>query len=125
MIYKRILLFCLVLISGLSARSQTSSGIQSIINSVDTLRSRMPAEKLYIHFDKPYYSTGDTIWLKAYLFDAAFLTASEKSGIVYLELANDTNKVLLQRMLPLSHGLGAGNIVLNKEDIPEGRLSCG
>jgi hypothetical protein len=114
------LLFCLMLISGFSARSQTSSGIEGIIVSSDTLRSRMPAEKLYIQFDKPYYSTGDTIWLKAYLFDAAFLHASEKSGVAYLELANDTNKVLLRRMLPLDYGLGSGSIVLNKEDIPEG-----
>ncbi|HCN84108.1 MAG TPA: hypothetical protein DIT07_10895 [Sphingobacteriaceae bacterium] len=80
----------------------------------------MPEEKLYIQFDKPYYSTGDTIRLKAYLFDAAFLSDSKKSGIAYLELANDTNKVLLHRMLHLEAGLGMGDIVLNKEDIPEG-----
>ena len=118
-VYKRLILFCLVLISCLSARSQTSSGIQSIITSVDTLRSRMPAEKLYIQFDKPYYSTGDTIWLKAYLFDAAFLSAS-KSGLVYLELANDTNKVLMRRMLPLVSGIADGNLVLDTIDVPDG-----
>jgi len=107
---------------GFCALSQTrpATGIADIVASIDTLRNRIPAEKLYIQFDKPYYSTGDTIWFKAYLFDAAFLTASQKSGIVYIELANDTNKVLLQRMLPVKFGLGIGNIVLNKEDIPEG-----
>ncbi|HCN85192.1 MAG TPA: hypothetical protein DIT07_16480, partial [Sphingobacteriaceae bacterium] len=120
MTYKKIFfLILLSLVACLSARSQTSSGIQSIIASADTLRSRMPAEKLYIQFDKPYYSTGDTIWLKAYVLDAAFLTAS-KSGVVYLELANDTNKVLMRRMLPVVTGLGRGNIVLDKEEIPEG-----
>jgi hypothetical protein len=119
MIYKRIFLFCLCLIAAVSARSQTSSGIQSIITSTDTLRSRMPAEKLYIQFDKPYYSTGDTIWMKAYLFDAAFLSAS-KSGLVYLELANDTNKVLMRRMLPVIAGVGSGNLVLDTIDVPEG-----
>jgi len=109
-------------ILSLCAFSQTRPvmGINGIVASMDTLRSRIPAEKLYIHFDKPYYSTGDTIWFKAYLFDAAFLTGSLKSGIVYVELANDTNKVLLQRMLPVTAGLGRGNIVLNKEEIPEG-----
>ena len=120
MINKRVFLFFLLLICSISVRSQTSSGIQSIITSMDTLRSRLPAEKLYIQFDKPYYSAGDTIWMKAYLFDAAFLSASEKSGIAYIELVNDTNKVLLQQMLPLSYGLGAGNMVLNKDDVPEG-----
>ena len=99
--------------------SADTAGIHGIISSMDTLRSRMPAEKLYIQFDKPYYSTGDTIWLKAYLLDAAFLTPS-KSGVLYLELANDTNKVLMRRMMPVMDGLGRGNIVLDKEEIPEG-----
>ena len=120
MICKRAFLFFLVIICCTSVRSQTSSGIQSVIASMDTLRSRMPAEKLYIQFDKPYYSTGDTIRLKAYLLDAAFLAASQKSGIAYVELANDTNKVLLRRMLLLDYGLGMGEIVLNRDDIPEG-----
>jgi len=107
-----------------SAYSQSQpAGIKSILASIDTFRNRIPAEKLYLHFDKPYYSTGDTIWFKAYLFDATFMTTSEKSGIVYLELANDTNKVLLRRMLPITSGLGRGNIVLNKDDIPEGSYS--
>ncbi len=100
-----------------SITSADTSGIHGIITSMDTLRSRKPAEKLYIQFDKPYYSTGDTIWLKAYLLDAAFLTAS-KSGVLYLELANDTNKVLMRRMLPVLDGLGRGNIVLDKEEVP-------
>jgi hypothetical protein len=116
---KIIFLFFLFLNIYLSARSQTASGIQKIIASTDTLRNRMPAEKLYIQFDKPYYSTGDTIWMKAYLMDAAFLTPS-KSGIIYLELVNDTNKVLMRRMLPVMTGLGSGNLVLDKEEVPEG-----
>ena len=95
-----------------------SAEINEIISSLDTLRSRMPAEKLYIQFDKPYYSIGDTLRMKAYLFDAAMLKGSDKSGIVYLELANDTNKVFFRRMLPVGYGLGAGNIILN--DIPDG-----
>lgn len=120
MIYKRIILLLLVsVLSCLSVKSQTVPVINSIISSIDTIRSRMPAEKLYVQFDKPYYSTGDTIWLKAYLFDAAFLSAS-KSGLVYLELANDTNKVLMRRMLPVVAGIGDGNMVLDTVDIPEG-----
>ena len=86
MTYKGLLLFLLVSASCFYTKAQTSpAGIQGIISYADTLRSRMPAEKLYVQFDKPYYSVGDTVWLKAYLFDAAFLSAS-KSGLVYFEL---------------------------------------
>jgi hypothetical protein len=88
--------------------------------SLDSLHSRMPLEKLYIQLDKPYYSTGDTLRMKAYLLDAASGKGSDKSGIVYIELANDSSKVLFRRMLPVGYGLGTGNIILRKEDIPEG-----
>jgi len=27
-------------------------------------------EKVYLHLDRPYYSAGDDIWIKAYLVDA-------------------------------------------------------
>lgn len=110
-----------IMLSGISfpALSQ-APGISDVLSSIDTFRNRVNAEKLYVQFDKPYYSTGDTIWLKAYLFDASLLIGSQKSGIVYLELANDTNKVILRRMLPLNGGLGRGNIALVKGDIPEG-----
>ncbi len=87
---------------------------------MDTLHSRMPLEKLYIQLDKPYYSSGDTLRMKAYLLDAGEGKGSTKSGIVYVELANDSNKVFLRRMLPVGFGLGTGNIILSKGDIPEG-----
>ncbi|HCN83715.1 MAG TPA: hypothetical protein DIT07_08845 [Sphingobacteriaceae bacterium] len=101
------------------SQAPVDAGVKEIIAYADTLRKKMPAEKLYMQFDKPYYSVGDTLWLKAYLFNTTFLSAS-KSGIVYIELANDTNKVLMRRMIRVVSGLGFGNIVLNKEEIPEG-----
>ena len=92
----------------------------SFIAPIDTLRSRMPIEKLYIQFDKPYYNSGDTLRMKAYLFDAALIRGSVNSGIVYVELANDSNQVVLRRMLPMGYGLGTGSIALNKSEVPEG-----
>jgi hypothetical protein len=103
-----------------NSANPNDSDVKKFIASADSLRNHMPAEKLYIQVDKPYYVSGDTVRMKAYLFDAADLKASVKSGIVYVELANDTNKVLFRRMLSIQDGLGAGNIVLDKEDIREG-----
>jgi len=117
-----LLIITLALTLSYKARSQTQpiAGINDIISSIDTLRNRVPVEKLYMQFDKPYYTTGDTLWFKAYLLDAAYLKSSMRSGLLYIELANDTGKVLDRRMISLSYGLGRGNIALNKEDIPEG-----
>ena len=88
----------------------------------EVLRKRLPIEKLYLHLDKPGYITGDTLWFKAYLLDGARLDASEKSGIFYIELADD-DKVIKRARVPLYQGLGFGNIALNEKDFPGGNYT--
>ncbi len=86
----------------------------------DSLNHTKPAEKLYLQFDKPYYAIGDTIWFKSYLFDASYLTASDKSGIMYLDIANDSGKVVKQYSMRVGTGLGWGNISLDEKEFSAG-----
>jgi len=58
---------------------------REVIASVESYHNRFPVEKLYLHHDKPYYVYGDTIWFKAYLFDAVYLDGSSNSGLLYVE----------------------------------------
>ena len=39
----------------------------SIVNQFNKYAATYPQEKAYLHLDKPYYTAGETIWLKAYL----------------------------------------------------------
>lgn len=48
----------------------------------------MPQEKSYLHIDKPYYLTGDTIWLKGYVVDAVTHKEDAMSRYLYVELIN-------------------------------------
>lgn len=86
----------------------------------DSLTNKKPKEKLYLQFDKPYYAIGDTIWFKAYLFNAAYFTASDKSGIIYVDIANDSSKILKQYSMPVVAGLGWGNISLGEKEFSAG-----
>ncbi|QEM05980.1 hypothetical protein DIU31_021620 [Mucilaginibacter rubeus] len=43
-------------------------------------------KKVYIHFDKNIYATGDTIGFKLYIFYAPSLNLSAQSVIVYLDV---------------------------------------
>ncbi|HEY0245551.1 MAG TPA: hypothetical protein VGC01_08320 [Mucilaginibacter sp.] len=61
-------------------QSNAQSELQHIINSVTNLTIAKGIEKIYLHTDKPFYAVGDTLWFKAYLFNAAYLTPSAKSG---------------------------------------------
>src|SRR5271170_7530570 len=75
-----------------SAQAVSKNDLLKITTAADTFRNKHPIEKLYLQFDKPYYAVGDTIWFKAYLFNATYPEPPEKSALFYVELANDSNK---------------------------------
>ncbi|NCD68982.1 hypothetical protein [Mucilaginibacter agri] len=81
----------------------------------DSLNNLTPTEKLYLQLDKPYYALGDTIWFKAYLLNADLLP-SNKSRIINLDIANDSNKVIKHYRFAVANGISYGNISLNEKD---------
>lgn len=113
---------CLFFITGIKAQDRPLYIHQAkeISDFMDTLRSKMPPEKLYLHLDKFNYLAGDTIWFKAYLLEGPYLMPSTKSGIFYVELVNTENQVLKRMKFPARFGLGWGNISMDK-DLPSGR----
>lgn len=95
------------------------AGIRGVISKIDTFNSHMPGEKLYLQMDKPYYAVGDTVWFKAYLLNSR-LNYSPLSSRLYVELVNDSNKIVKRIAIPVSLGLTWGNIELNPGDVREG-----
>ena len=90
-------------------------------SAADSSIKTHPAEKLYLQFDKSYYAVGDTIWFKAYLFHAPTLALSAKSGIMYVDVFNDSTTFIKQYRLPVKEGLSWGNISLS--DFPAGNYT--
>lgn len=103
-----------------SATAQVTE-TQKLVSNIETARARLPAEKLYLHFDKPYYTAGDTVWFKAYLF-APNYSASAISGKLYVELVNDSSRIVNSFAIPIYAGLGQGDMVLD-EKITDGRYT--
>ena len=55
-------------ITHFSAYAQRDSiPLTTIIAKTQKLSNDHPTEKVYLHFDKPYYAVNDTIWFKAYV----------------------------------------------------------
>lgn len=96
------------------------SEILKITRLSNSLNRASPSEKLYMQFDKPYYALGDTIWYKAYLVNASSLFPADKSELLYIDIANDSNKVIKRYSIPLGNGLGWGNITLNETEFKGG-----
>ncbi|RYD94632.1 MAG: hypothetical protein EOP54_17190, partial [Sphingobacteriales bacterium] len=93
--------------------------MNKLISAIDSFAVRMPAEKVYLHIDKPYYTNTDTIWLKAYILNPA-LEDSKQSGILYTELVNDTGRVVLRQALPVLLGISWSQIPLDSVLVPDG-----
>ena len=67
----------------------------SIINKFNQYTELNPQEKAYLHLDKPYYTAGETIWLKAYVVEANTNLPDTISVPLYVELIdNQMGRVL-------------------------------
>jgi hypothetical protein len=87
---------------------------------LDSFNRRLSIEKVYLHTDKPYYNIGDTLWFKSYLLDRVNLAGSRMSGLLYVELDNDSSEMVRRISIPVKDGLGWGQIPLIKAIFKEG-----
>jgi hypothetical protein len=94
--------------------------LKNYVSAISGIHDIKPVEKLYVQTDKPYYTTGDTLHFKAYLLNGDYLTPSERSGLLYVELDGPDGKAAKRIMVPVEDGVTWGDIVLNAIDIPEG-----
>ncbi len=72
-------------------------------------------EKVYLHFDKPQYTSGENIWFKAYLVDAKNNKPIALSKVLYVELIDPFNKIMISKTIKIeAHGT-AGDFQLPSE----------
>lgn len=98
---------------------QDSIVLNNIISKSKKLAEQHPVEKVYLHFDKPYYSVADTIWFKAYLTMEQNV-ASLLSKIVYVDIMNSKDSLIQTLKLPVTKGVANGNIPLNQGTYQQG-----
>ncbi len=89
-------------------------------NRSDSLINSYPSEKIYLQFDKPYYAINDTMWFKAYLLKASSLMPSARSGLLHIDINNDSGKLVKQYLLPVRNGISIGNIGLDEKQFKTG-----
>jgi hypothetical protein len=108
---KKILAFLLLFGNGyhLLAQNLTTDSLQQKFH---TYQLNVPQEKIFIHTDKTFYLSGETIWLKAYLVDASFHRPLGVSKISYIEVLNKDLKPVLQVKISMNKGFGNGYLVI-------------
>ncbi|MDB5208755.1 MAG: hypothetical protein JWR72_3830 [Flavisolibacter sp.] len=93
------------------ARSQAGV-LDSLRAAFTSNRTSVVREKVFVHTDKTFYLTGETLWFKSYVVEAGTHKAIDLSKVAYIELLGGKNKPALQAMIALEHGLGDGSFVL-------------
>ena len=101
-----------------SAQSDTTV-LNHILTKTAKIYNNFPIEKVYIHFDKPYYAVGDTIWFKAYLtVDQHQL--SPLSKIMYVDILGPRDSLIEALKLQVKNGVAWGNFSLSQYSYKKG-----
>ncbi|UKT62954.1 carboxypeptidase regulatory-like domain-containing protein [Pedobacter mucosus] len=101
-----------------SAQTDTIS-INTIISKTNKVLNDFPAEKIHLHFDKPYYAVADTVWFKAYVTENQnFLSGISK--IIYVDVINQNDSLIQTLKLPITGGLANGNFPLDQVNYKQG-----
>ncbi|WP_162996744.1 hypothetical protein [Mucilaginibacter kameinonensis] len=119
--FSRLIVITAILFFSIQSYAQEKAPALRLIamkSMLDSITRQNPAEKIYLQLDKSIYTPGDTLWFKAYLFNAPTLNLSAKSAVMYVSIVTDSNTVEKRLRLPVENGLSWGNISL--KDLPAG-----
>lgn len=100
----------ILLFTSFSSRDSSIKKLQSINQYFNTNSIK---EKVYLHLDKPYYTSGEDIWFKVFLIDANTLQSNALSKIVYVDLINPNNEIIDTRLIKINKGSGNGEFRLS------------
>ena len=93
-----------------------------IVQKLATYVNTFPQEKVYLHLDKPYYSTQEDLWFKAYIVSAFDPEIPPLSEIVEVDLLDPTGYVVANQKIKLRQQGGAGHFYLS-DTLPPGTYS--
>jgi hypothetical protein len=113
------LLIALLFITPRLAPAQNKNLVQQLVATIDSFNNQSPTEKVFLQTDRPYYSTNDTVWMKGWVLDAG-LNFSKQSGLLYIELINDTGKVVISQSMPVRFGISFGQMILDERTVTDG-----
>lgn len=102
--------FFVQLVSMAASHAQTQ--LDALKNPLVDYGSAHLQEKIFVHTDKSFYTTGEIIWFKLYVTDAQYHLPLDLSKVAYVEVLNKDHRPVLQGKVALDSGSGAGSFQL-------------
>jgi hypothetical protein len=106
-------LACFIVVLAFFSFVLTNNFRELVLEKLNAYAADYP-EKVYVQTDKPYYTTGEDIWYTAYLVNGVDHKRSNKSRVVYVELINEQDSVLLKKQLYTNDISVAGDFKIKK-----------
>ncbi|MBC3786070.1 TonB-dependent receptor plug domain-containing protein [Spirosoma utsteinense] len=72
--------------------------VRQLVERLQAYSEQRPIEKVYLHTDRDIYLTGETIWIKGYLFNGNSHVADTVSRVLYVELVDPAARKIRQRL---------------------------
>jgi hypothetical protein len=88
-----------------------SPGLTHAKDAITTLAENFPQEKIYLQFDKPSYTPGETVWFKAYIFTG--LQPGYISRTVYIDFINAGGKIVKHCVQPVFQSTANGDFEIH------------
>ena len=113
------LVFAFIITTAFTFSQEGETLTERILAKLEKYRTVSPQEKVYLHFDKPYYMAGETMWFKGYLFDGTTHKIDSVSRVTYVDLIDETNVTIIASRVLNCDGSTNGDIAL-PDSLPEG-----
>lgn len=99
--------------------AQETLQYDNLTTKLEAYVNNLAPEKTYLHMDKDLYIHGDTIWFKAYVLNGMSHSKSNQSKVVYVELLNSRDSVIVKRKLYIDGSSAFGDIKVD-DTVEEG-----
>ena len=94
-------------------RSSDDDFIKRLLDQFRTYNQQHPTEKVYVQTDRDAYLTGETIWLKGYIFNGTTHNADTVSRVLYIDLVDPVaQRIRLRAQLRATNSYAPGQLAL-------------
>ena len=97
----------------------TNSFAQNIDSYFESQQTA-PFQKLYLHTDREFYFTGDTLWFAAYLLDGKTQIPINENCNIHVDVINEIGEIIQKEFFPMTNGFCPGYIPFYNNNIKEG-----
>jgi hypothetical protein len=100
------------LLSGPAAHAQQADSLAVLTQKLQQYGEHTLTEEIFLHLDRPTYTAGETMWLKAYAVDGTYHRPLSLSQVAYVEILDAQNHPVAQTQVAMHEATGYGSLVL-------------